>query len=86
MEHCPQAIGSADIPVGFTDAEFLISFLLPFAPIKADVAACLYKGQTGPRSRRTSHHSAFFRIIRLFGGQPTFARTPGPFWHRENRV
>ncbi len=39
MEHRPQAIRSADISVGFTDAEFLISFLLPFARTKADEAA-----------------------------------------------
>jgi hypothetical protein len=34
---------SADIPVGFAGAEFLISFILPFAPIRADVAACLIR-------------------------------------------
>ncbi len=86
MEHCPQAIRSADIPVGFAGAEFLIDFILPFAPIKADVAACLCKGRQVRAPGVSVYYPAFFRIIRLFGGQPAFARTPGLFWCRKSRV
>ena len=86
MEHCPQAIGSADIPVGFTDAEFLIGFILPFAPIKADVAASLCRGRQVRVPAASLYCPAFFRTIRVLGGQPACARTPGPFWCRENRV
>ncbi len=56
---------SADIPVGFTGAEFLISFMLPFAPIKADLAARLCKGRQVRAPAASFYCSAFFRIIRL---------------------
>ena len=65
MEHCPQAIRSADIPVGFTGAEFLIRFMLPFATIKADVAARLCRGRQVRAPAASPYCPAFFRIIHL---------------------
>ena len=60
MEHCLQAISSADIPVGFAGAEFLIGFMLPFAPIKAHVAACLHRGRQVRAPAASLYCSAFF--------------------------
>ena len=56
--------GSADIPVGFTDAEFLISFIyqfhLAFRTDQSGRGRLPVQGQTGPRSRRIT------LLLRLF--------------------
>ena len=49
-----------------------ISFILPFAPIKADVAACLCRGRQVRAPVASLYCSAFFRVIGAFGGQPSF--------------